>query len=230
MENDGTSEHRFRSKVTSRPLLVERRPNGRRTLYRDLTVKVRVHRKCYEITIRTGFNTDFSSIPTVLHWIVRWSRVDVAGAVHDWLYYTAALNREEADLVWWRVARSGKNRANVLQGGLCWLALRLFGWSAWHSHADNQKRPTEETGGVRECEETEYPTPQKVGTMKSYVVFSIHGAAMYAKADSHELTHVKFKKGDSPDDEKALVLKDDNGEVVGVFLRDDIAGWHVVQE
>ena len=75
--------------------------------------------------------TDFSSIPTLFQWVVHWSKVDVAGVVHDYLYDRGTLSRWQADRVWFEVARSGDHRANCVQASACWLALRLFGWCVW---------------------------------------------------------------------------------------------------
>ena len=34
-------------------------------------------------TVRLPFTTDYSSLPWAKRWLVNWSRVDIAGVVHD---------------------------------------------------------------------------------------------------------------------------------------------------
>ena len=117
------------------PLQVERLPNGRRKLLRDLCVDVSPTGDGSNIiTVCAGFRMDYSSFPWGLRWLVNWDRVDIAGVVHDYLYRTSQSftyrTRWEADLVWFRLARSGGHCANWLQaslglGGLylgaCWV-------------------------------------------------------------------------------------------------------------
>ena len=79
------------------------------------------------ISVNSGFVTDFSSIPTVLHWVVRWSQVDVAGVVHDFLYRETACSRAIADDVWLELVRSGTVSVGRCRAWLCWAILRGFG-------------------------------------------------------------------------------------------------------
>ena len=102
----------------------------------------------------TGFNTDFSSIPQCCAWLVRWSKVDVAGVFHDALYAREAwgvdwekrseepcermpLSRKDSDKVWRDIAMMGRHRANWLQAHLGYLALRVGGGPAWRRHRKN---------------------------------------------------------------------------------------------
>ena len=118
------------------PLRVERLPDGRRELLRCLCVDVSPNGdgSCEPITVRKGFHTDYSSLPWGLRWLVNWERVDIAGVVHDHLYRTTPSltyrSKWEADLIWFRLARSGGHRANWLQAalglaglylGACWV-------------------------------------------------------------------------------------------------------------
>lgn len=75
-------------------LKTKRLPNGDRTLIGPLKVKgfrtalpnLQVPTGDVSrgmISVDSGFITDFSSVPTPLHWVVRWSSVDIAGVVHD---------------------------------------------------------------------------------------------------------------------------------------------------
>jgi hypothetical protein len=108
-------------------LQTERLADGRRRLLRDLVVEVAGE----PITIPMGTVTDFSTIPWFGRILVRWSRVDIAGVVHDWLYQTGTTTRSHADNVWRLVARAGKHRANAFQAWTAWAALRIGGWYVW---------------------------------------------------------------------------------------------------
>jgi len=105
--------------------------DGTRELLADLTIQLS---EDTAITVPRGFVTDYSSIPWIFRFIVRWSKVDIAGVVHDWLYYTGRCSQAEADRLWRLIARAGKHRANRLQAWLCWIGLRLGGWWAWRRH------------------------------------------------------------------------------------------------
>ena len=85
-----------------------------------------------QITIPAGTLTDFSSIPWFGRILVRWSKVDIAGVVHDWLYQTAFTSRARADKTWRLVAIAGEHHANAFQAWVGWLALRVSGWLAWY--------------------------------------------------------------------------------------------------
>ena len=133
------------TKVVTGPLRVERQPNGDRKLLNDLGVlvdtrftgKVNVSPgtgslQCQgkagtKITVYYTFISDYSSIPTPFQWVVHWSKVDIAGVIHDFLYRNTDCSRTEADRVWWKLARAGGHRADPLQAWLCWLMLWLVG-------------------------------------------------------------------------------------------------------
>lgn len=121
------------STILGKPLRTERRTDGSRALLRDLTARVETKEKAYEITVPAGFVTDYSSIPPIGRWLIGWSKVDVAGVVHDYLYWHAegsqrTVSRKCADEVWRHVAGAGKHAANFTQRWVGWVALRLFGW------------------------------------------------------------------------------------------------------
>ena len=126
----------FDSRIVGGALRTERRPDGKRKLLRPLVVNIGPS----ELTVHRGFVTDFSSIPTLFQWVVHWSKVDVAGVVHDYLYDRGTLSRWQADRVWFEVARSGDHRANCVQAFACWLALRLFGWCVWCRATNSRRR------------------------------------------------------------------------------------------
>jgi hypothetical protein len=119
------------------PLQTERMPDGRRRLLRDLVVEVDSER----ITVPQGAITDFSSIPWFGRMLVRWSKVDIAGVVHDWLYQRGTTSRERADEIWRLLAVSGQHRASAVQARIAWLALRVGGGPAWRRHRSRDAEP-----------------------------------------------------------------------------------------
>ena len=112
-------------------LWTEHCSDGRRLLLRPFVVKIDAG---YLITVPAGFVTDFSSIPSGVGWVMDWSKVDVAGVVHDWLYADGSLDRRKADRIWKDIALRGQHSANGLQAWLGRGALLLFGWRAWNRH------------------------------------------------------------------------------------------------
>lgn len=116
------------ARLVSGPLQIERQEDGYRLLLRDLVVIV----DGLEIAVPAGTLTDFSTIPWYGRVVVRWSKVDIAGVVHDSLYQTPVLSRARADRIWRILARTGNHRANALQAWICWAALRIGGWVTWN--------------------------------------------------------------------------------------------------
>ncbi|QDT97127.1 DUF1353 domain-containing protein [Gimesia aquarii] len=109
-------------------LQTERQSDGCRKLLRELTVNVRDK----VITVPENFITDFSSIPWFGRILVRWSKVDIAGVVHDRLYATGEYTRCESDTVWRLTALAGECHANLFQAWIGWFFLRIGGWIAWN--------------------------------------------------------------------------------------------------
>ena len=112
-------------------LWTERREDGRRLLLRPLVLNLA---DGGSITVPAGFVTDFSSIPPGAGWVMAWSKVDVAGVVHDWLYAEGSMDRSKADRIWREVALCGGHSANGLQAWLGRGAPFLVGWRAWNRH------------------------------------------------------------------------------------------------
>ena len=132
-------------------LRTERLGNGNRKLIRALQVKLD---SGTTIGIPEGFETDFSSIPFLARPFLHWSRVDIAGVVHDFLYWCPQPNidRKRADAIWREMAGAGQRRANWLQRWLGWVGLRLCG-----RKAHNRARAAREAGDKRECCEGDTP-------------------------------------------------------------------------
>jgi hypothetical protein len=115
-------------------LRTERLADGKRELLSELR-----RESCgATIVVPDGFQTDYSSIPFWARFVVRWSRVDVAGVVHDWCYHVGLQDesgrpsRALSDRIWRDIARRGQSRANALQAWVCWTGLWLGGWCAWN--------------------------------------------------------------------------------------------------
>lgn len=123
--------------LLSGPLQTERIPDGTRRLLRDLTLRVGED----TITVPAGFVTDYSSIPWFGRWLVRWSKVDVAGVVHDYLYQVGGMSRKRADDIWRIVAMSGAHHASPAQAWLAWTALRLGASGAWARYRERDRVP-----------------------------------------------------------------------------------------
>ena len=134
MKND--IKKKRKSTVIGPPLQTERMPDGRRKLLKELILKV----EGKEYPIEKGYVTDYSSIPWFGRFVIRWSKVDIAGVIHDWLYEKGSESRSGADKIWRIVARSGEHHANWLQAGICWFALRLGAWCAWIKNKDTRKK------------------------------------------------------------------------------------------
>lgn len=116
---------------------MKRLPNGKRELLIPINVTVELEPSGLQVirrfsaNIPAGFQTDYASGPAQL--VVRFSRVDIAGVVHDWMY-SMQHDRRLADEVFYAVAITGQHCANKLQARTCWLALRAFGWIAYARH------------------------------------------------------------------------------------------------
>lgn len=107
---------------------------------RELLVPLEREYKGNTLTVPAGFVTDYSSVPAFARFIVRWSKIDVAGVVHDWCYAvglpdaSGVPSRKLSDEIWLHIAQSGHSSANWLQAHLCWLGLRIGGKPAWRKH------------------------------------------------------------------------------------------------
>ena len=115
-------------------LQVERLPDGRRKLLRCLRYKVDGVEEVIEVP--KGYVTDFSSDPIGL---LDWSKVDVAGVIHDYLYSPCSddgngkpqVSRWEADRIWFKIATRGKWKSSCITAALGWIGMRVFGGLFW---------------------------------------------------------------------------------------------------
>ncbi|NKB78200.1 MAG: hypothetical protein GKR96_14490 [Gammaproteobacteria bacterium] len=152
------------SRIDGDPLQTVRLPDGRRQLLEDLTITLDGE----QITVPAGFKTDFSSYPRFLLLLLLavvvyfidinyetvkyeyllfflilliplFSRVDIAGVVHDYLYYVGSHSKWRADGIWYKVAISGDHHAFRLQAIVSWMGLVTFGWVIWCKHRTRDK-------------------------------------------------------------------------------------------
>lgn len=121
---------RTRYRRISGPLQTERLPDGRRKLLRDFVYEVDGVRD----TVPAGFVTDYSSVPWFGRFLMRWSKVDVAGVAHDWHYYSGKGTRREADRVWRVIAAHGEGAPGPVRARIGHVVLRVGGWYAWRKH------------------------------------------------------------------------------------------------
>jgi hypothetical protein len=111
------------------PLQVERLPSGRRGLLRNYVFRIGNE----TLTIRKGFDTDYSSWP---RWILgpAYHLIDLAGLGHDGLFRDNKMDNGrrvgfvEANRIWYAIARKGHRYRWYLRLRNVWLrTLRLIG-------------------------------------------------------------------------------------------------------
>lgn len=122
--------------LASGPLRVERMNDGRRRLLRRLDLLIGDEL----LSIPRDFITDYSSWPRLLPG-PRFSRIDVAGIAHDFLFQLGTWGYEgrpvtfiEANRVWYHVARAGSNpaaRAGFLSAWIGRAGLFVGSWPVW---------------------------------------------------------------------------------------------------
>lgn len=130
------------------PLRIERLPNGKRRLLRQLVVGLE---DGTTYTVPEGFVTDFSSVPALARPFIRWSKVDVAGVVHDYLYWCRHTDatRRHADAVWRELAGAGRHSLGTVNKWIGWCGLFVGGW--WVHRKARQATPEQIT--ARGCPE-----------------------------------------------------------------------------
>ncbi len=86
---------------------------------------------CYIITVYPGFVTDGASVPNALRWFVDpFSGNYLPGAIlHDALYRSQILSREESDLIFLDAMKTCK--VGWIKSELMFQAVSLFGWKIW---------------------------------------------------------------------------------------------------
>ena len=82
------------------------------------------------LLVPAGFRTDFASVPGLLRGALDTdNEVSPAALVHDWLYTSQLLPRDEADEVF-RVALIA-NHVPAWKARVYWLGVRAGGWIQW---------------------------------------------------------------------------------------------------
>lgn len=112
------------------PLQVEILPDGRRArLLQPFRVRLRELGERV-IEVPQGFETDFASVPRFFWRVVPpWGRYSPAAVVHDYLYSTGKVSREDAD----RAFLTLMQRLGVpaWKRSIMYWAVRWFGGLAW---------------------------------------------------------------------------------------------------
>jgi hypothetical protein len=95
---------------------------------------IRVSDKTY--TVRAGFEFDGASVPTVFKWLLSEAAImSMAALLHDWLYRTAIVSKEEADAKF-RVVLREHDHVRAFDHTVMFLALVACGKRAWKEHRD----------------------------------------------------------------------------------------------
>lgn len=88
------------------------------------------------IIVPIGFPTDFASVPRLLRWLIDAKGRHAKPAVlHDYIYRTQIVARVVADAIF--LESMEVKEVARWQRWLIYLAVRCFGWIAWHN---NKKR------------------------------------------------------------------------------------------
>ena len=99
-------------------------------IMRDFGYEVGAAGSADHIDVAIGFQTDFATIPRPF-WVIlpKWGRYGNASVIHDWLYWTQARPRREADAIFLE-AMGVLDVSTPVKYVLFW-AVRLFGGLAW---------------------------------------------------------------------------------------------------
>jgi len=110
------------------PLHLELMPDGRNArLFKNFRVKISDRQT---VVVPKGFVTDFASVPRLFWRIVPpWGVYSPAAVVHDYLYHNGALSRKESDRIFLKLMK--RLDVPLWKRTVMYLAVRLFGWSAW---------------------------------------------------------------------------------------------------
>jgi hypothetical protein len=92
----------------------------------------------WQFTVPTGFKTDLASIPRIFWNILPpFGKYTEAAVLHDWLYRTHLVPRPDADEVLLEAMELG--HTGRVTRWVIYIAVRLFGWPAWHDEKRWQK-------------------------------------------------------------------------------------------
>jgi hypothetical protein len=95
----------------------------------DAMFGIVVNGSLHYIFIEAHFETDFNSLPKPF---ARRGKHEVAGLLHDWLYYDGTVERRLADSMYYAGLRfSG---IGFIAAKIMYFGVRLGGFSAWRRH------------------------------------------------------------------------------------------------
>jgi len=96
--------------------------------------------KTETFTIPAGFTTDFGSVPWFASWLVHPTFQVEAFVLHDWLYSSGEVSRQDADAIMRRVLR--ELGAGTISRWSAWVGVRLGGWLPWNRHEKRRRIST----------------------------------------------------------------------------------------
>ncbi len=114
------------------PLVVEVMPSGKRfRLHHEFTYRKKYGGGTAIISIPTGFETDFASIPRFARILIpKLGRYNKAAVIHDWMYQSGKGYRRKFVDQFFLEAMSDLGVAKWKRYVMYW-AVRLGGWMAW---------------------------------------------------------------------------------------------------
>lgn len=90
------------------------------------------------IAVPEGFGTDYASVPRIFWSILPpTGKYSKAAVVHDYLYFTADVERKMADKIF--LAMMKHLRVSLWKRSLMYSAVRVGGWHAWNQHRKANK-------------------------------------------------------------------------------------------
>ena len=122
------------------PLLVELTSEGKKwKVARRFTYRIGKKYSRKFISIPTGFETDFASIPKfILPLLPMWAKYNKPSPIHDYLYRNKMvmekpITRKEADDIFYEAMLIDfrRHKSGKIVAWLEWFAVRLFAWRAW---------------------------------------------------------------------------------------------------
>lgn len=105
---------------------------GRRFILRD-DFRIIIPEEGIDVTVPSGFITDFNSVPRILWaWFAPWECPE-AGVVHDYLYqFPFDLSRSDIDTIHRKIMIFQQERSSKAR--MAWLGIRAGGWKPWNKY------------------------------------------------------------------------------------------------
>ena len=103
------------------------------------------------VRVPAGFVTDFASVPKVVWSLLpKWERYGPAAVVHDYLYWSQSVPREQADRYF--LEAMGDSDVPALKKRTIYGAVRLFGRLSWRANERDKQ-----AGHIRVMQSSEWP-------------------------------------------------------------------------